>query len=421
MAGLEQAIDAASAGRHETAIELATAALTVPRLGAAERLDLLDLRAESFIAQGALDRAEADAQAMVEIANGAGKPALKAQAGNRLALIRMRRGNPEAAVATATAALKAARASKQPVLEAMALFRLAEAQSRAGKDDDQAVPNALRARKLFASLGDRAGEGRAMWVLSMSHSNHGRAAEADRAASEALALCRTAGDLYGAGNALNMLMFNEADIGRNLRLLNQALAAFEIAGYLERQAVITFNLGVAYADLGLYRRARRTLRQAGDIFHRAGYTAGADGSVWLLAVVEAEMGHFDRARERLAEVVATPGGRDAGRRFPGTEPMLRGRFAFRADDAQSAVAHYKRAVTLSRGAKQDAVQCNALAELAHALLATGNAVAALKATRRAVAIHRSHDLAPIQGLYTSMVWWEHSRALAANGERKAAR
>ena len=421
MATVEQVIDAASAGRHETAIELATAALAAPRLSAAERLDLLDLRAESFIAQGDLERAEADAQAMVEIANGAGKPALKAQAGNRMALVRMRRGDPAGAVTTATAALKAARTSRQPQLEAMALFRLAEAQSRAGKDDDQAVPNALRARKLFASLGDRAGEGRAMWVVSMSRSNHGRAAEAARAASEALALCRAVGDRYGVGNALNMLMFNEADIGINLRLLNQALAAFEIAGYLERQAVITSNLGVAYADLGLYRRARRTLRQAGDIFHRSGYTVGADESEWLLAVVEAEMGHFDRARKRLAEVVAAPGGRDLARRFPGFEPMLRGRLAFREDDAQSAVAHYKRAVTLLRGAKQDAVQCNALAELAQALLATGNAIAALKATRRAVAIHRSHDLAPIQGLYRSMVWWEHSRALAANGKRKEAR
>ena len=417
----QQIGDLAWAGQHAKAIELATSALAAARLPTARKLDLLDLRSESFIALGDLDRAATDATAMCELADAAGKPTLKAQAGSRMALIQMRRGDPEVAVVTATAALKAARASRQPRLEAMALFRLAEAHSRVAKVDERAVTDALHARKLFASLGDRAGEGRAMWVVSMSRSHQGRAAEADRAAEEALALCRAAGDPYGVGNALNMLMFNEADIGTNLRLLKQALAAFEAAGYLERQAMITYNLGIAYMNLGLYRRARRTLRQAGDTYRRSGTAIGADGSKWLLAVIEAEMGHFDRARERLAEVVATPGGRDAARRFPGFEPMLRGRLAFREEDAQSAVAQYKRAVTLSRGAKQDAVQCNALAELAHALLATGDPGAALKATRRAVAIHRSHDLAPIQGLAPAMVWWEHSRALAANGERKEAR
>ena len=103
-------------------------------------------------------------------------------------------------------------------------------------------------------------------------------ADADRAAKEALALCRAAGDPYGVGNALNMLMFNEADIGTNLRLLNQAQAAFEAAGYLERQGMITTNLGIAYINLGLYRRGRRTLRKARDIYRRAGSAAGADGS-----------------------------------------------------------------------------------------------------------------------------------------------
>jgi hypothetical protein len=31
-------------------------------------------------------------------------------------------------------------------------------------------------------------------------------------------LCRQAGDLYGAGNALNMLLFNEADLAAQLKL-----------------------------------------------------------------------------------------------------------------------------------------------------------------------------------------------------------
>ena len=71
------------------------------------------------------------------------------------------------------------------------------------------------------------------------------------------------------GNALNMLTFHEPDIATRLRLLKQALAAFEATGYVERQGVITHNLGIAYGELGLYRRARRLL-QAADVYRRTG-------------------------------------------------------------------------------------------------------------------------------------------------------
>ena len=59
------------------------------------------------------------------------------------------------------------------------------------------------------------------------------------------------------GNALNMLMFNEADLGVHLKLLNQSLTAFEAAGYVERQGIVINNLGIAYRNLGLHRRGKR--------------------------------------------------------------------------------------------------------------------------------------------------------------------
>jgi len=46
--------------------------------------------------------------------------------------------------------------------------------------------------------------------------------EANEAARGALAACREFWELYGAGNALNMLMFNEPDLGAQLRLMTQA-------------------------------------------------------------------------------------------------------------------------------------------------------------------------------------------------------
>ena len=56
------------AGAHAQAIELATAALAEPGLEVGSQLDLLDLRAESFIAQGDVGRASADADAMLALA-----------------------------------------------------------------------------------------------------------------------------------------------------------------------------------------------------------------------------------------------------------------------------------------------------------------------------------------------------------------
>ncbi|TMG89564.1 MAG: GAF domain-containing protein [Betaproteobacteria bacterium] len=417
----ERVGDLAWAGQHAQAIELATAALATAGLSAGNRLDLLDLRAESFIAQGDLEQASADAAEMLDFANRAKTPGPKAQARNRLALVQMRKGEFKAAVASATAALKAARQSKQVPLEAMSLFRLAEAQFRTRTDFEQAVRHAVRAAGLFRTLGRPADEGRALWVISMARSAQGLAAEADQAANAALALGRNSGDLYGVGNALNMLMFNEADHGAKLKLLNQALAAFEAAGYVERQGAITGNLGIAYRELGLYRRARRLHLKSGEIAERTGRRDRLGPNAWELARDEIEMGHLDAARAYLAEASAMAVEAHQDRRFPFLKPMRYGRLAARAGDEATALRHYKHAVELLRNADEPANEMNTLAALARAHLAVGNPGSALAATRRATKMHRARGLASLQVLSPAMVWWRHSQALQANEKTKEAR
>ena len=289
---------------HAQAIEQATAALATTGSNVEIRLDLLDLRAESFIAQGDLERAGADASMMLDLADRAKTPAFKAQARNRLALVQMRKGEMKLALASATAALKAARQSRKTQIVATSLLRLAEIQARLGTDHEQAVRNATRAAELFQTLDQPSGQGRAFWVVSITRSRQGRAAESDQAANEALAIGRRCGDLYGVGNALNMLMFNEADLGAQLKLLIQALAAFEAAGYVERQGIVTGNLGVAYFRLGLYRRARRQYLRADAIQRSTGDRVGLAGTAWQLAFGEIEMGHLDAARAYLAQSAA---------------------------------------------------------------------------------------------------------------------
>ena len=57
------------AGKQAQAIAAATEALAAPRLGAAQRVALLDLRAESLIAEGRFDHAALDVDEMLALAD----------------------------------------------------------------------------------------------------------------------------------------------------------------------------------------------------------------------------------------------------------------------------------------------------------------------------------------------------------------
>ena len=416
----ERIRDLAWAGQHDRAIELATTALTVQDLSNGTRLDLFDLRAESFVAQGDLVRAAADATAMLDLAERAKSAAFKAQAQNRLALVQIRKGEWEVAMVTAVAALKAARRSKQVKLEAMSLFRLAEAQFRAGLDE-RAVHSASEAARLFQALGQPIGQGRALWAIGAAHGNLNRVAEGNRATNEALALGRSCGDMHGIGNALNLLTFSEADFGNQLKLLAQAHAAFEAAGYVERQGVAMYNLGLAYRDLGLYRRARRLYIKALEIYRRTGASRSLGITMLELAAAEIEMGHLGAARGYLADAAAMAVGVAQDPRFHVAASQICGRLAVREGDVPTALRHYKDAVKLLRRTGPVAFEINALSSLARAHLSVGNPGAALTATRRATRVHRAHGLTALTDLNPRLVWWRHSQALHANGQTKDAR
>ncbi|TMH18492.1 MAG: tetratricopeptide repeat protein, partial [Betaproteobacteria bacterium] len=218
-----------------------------------------------------------------------------------------------------------------------------------------------------------------------------------------------------------MLNFNEADHGAGLKLLSQALTAFEAAGYVERQGAITGNLGIAYRELGLYRRARRLHLKSADIVRRTGRRDRLGPIAWELARDEIEMGHLDAARAYLAEASAMAVETHQDRRFPFLEPMRHGRLAARAGDEVTALRQYKHAVKLFRNADEPANEMNTLAALARAHLAVGNPGSALAATRRATKMHRARGLASLQVLSPAMVWWRHSQTLQANMRTQEAR
>jgi hypothetical protein len=86
VATTQQIADLAWAGQHAKAIDLATAALN-GKVDPARQLDLLDVRAESYVALGDLERAGADAARMRALAGARKSAALMAQAMNRQALV----------------------------------------------------------------------------------------------------------------------------------------------------------------------------------------------------------------------------------------------------------------------------------------------------------------------------------------------
>jgi len=417
-ATLVRAGDLARGGQHAQAIELVTPALAAPGLAATVRMDLLDLRVESFVAQGDLEHAAADAATMLALARTAKTAAFKAQAGNRNAQVEIRKGQFKAAIGSATVALEAARRSRQQRLIATSLFRLAEAQYRL-KPGPQVLRYATEAVEIFKGLGDPSGEGRALWIVSMMRGFQGRAADGNQAAREALALCRSCGDLYGAGNALNMLVFHEADLGASLKLSSQALADFEAGGYVERQAVVTANRGITYASLGLHRHARRLYLKADGIYRRIGAQLQRRNVSLSLAEAEFAMGHFDAAlghTRRLAEI------RDElAPQMAANLGAIEAHIALASGDPNAALRSCERALQITRENKFVSSEIDVLTIIGQARLVLGNPRAALAATRRATEMHRAHDLATLDGMSPALTWWTHSRALQANKQAGPAR
>ncbi|HVM71673.1 MAG TPA: GAF domain-containing protein, partial [Anaerolineales bacterium] len=414
-------------GQHARAIELATQALAAQKLEPAGQMDLLDLRAESYIAQGKLDLAAEDAAAMFTLANpGNQKPKIKnqpllAQALNRQALVQMRQGDLPGALETATAAVQAARSAEtgsQSVLLATSLFRLSEAQWRVGQNEDS-INTSQEALALFQAAGDLSEAGRQYWSLASALCNLGRGEEARGAAQHALALCQQAGDQYGIGNALNMITMVGVDIAGNIRHFQQALQAFELAGYVERQATILNNLGVSYYELGLYPHAIRLTTSARNIHQSIGAKLSLAYALGGLADSETLLGNLDVVRtitqesSTLVPVLGDP-------KMDASLPSMLGSLALAEDNPAAAVRYFKSAIQIAHQVGLSS-ENGFLAQLGQAYLAKGNPVAALQATRKAVRLHRLQNFAKPDSLSSQEIWWRHTQALLANGKTQAAR
>jgi len=409
--------DLAWAGQHEQAIAAATAALARKSLRADDRMTLLDLRSESHLALGDLERADDDAQAMKALARQQGGAALQVRASCRESEVQTRRSNPRRGVTSATAASKAAERNRDPELIAPALLQLAMAQIEARIELPAAIRHATRAAAMFERLGNASLQGRALQTASRALWISDRAGASRRAATEGLALARRSGDLFGQGTALNLIALVETDIAQALRLYGQALDAYKAAGYVLSASAVIANIGATYGDLGLYRRARRQTLEALDLARRADARARQTVPLWNLADFALTVGSLDEARAYATEAGALCRVlRDT--RFRVMPSLVQGAIALREGRWAEAARHFERALPKAANIDQKLV---ALTEAGRSHLAAGRPAKALAATRTAAQQHRAMRFPPLDAIKPPAIWWRYSQALQANGLHAEAR
>jgi signal transduction histidine kinase/CheY-like chemotaxis protein/tetratricopeptide (TPR) repeat protein len=414
-ADIAAARDLAWNGRHAAAIERCTQGLAAARVSAVNRTRLLDVRAESHVAQGRLDLAAADAVAMMQLAETQESALLRAQALNRQALVQMRRGELKGAVSAAKEALRMKHAS--PVVRAESFFRLSEAQWRV-QDNEAALGNAQRALELYRSAGDDSGAGRAYWSISVAHEYLGHLEQARSAGLLALELCRNAGDRYGIGNAFNRIGGLELDIAERIRHRRRTVEAFEAAGYVERQCGALGNLSICYLELGLYSRARRLNVQQAKDSRRMGAAVSLAYALGNGLEIDVLVGNFDAVRAGLPEfeaLVSTLGD-------PTQEVQLqlvRAALAEEEGHLEATIEHTKSAITIARRASPGQ-EFGCLPPLARAYLKACRKRLALRVTSEAAELLGTRSLALDTNTPAQEIWWLHCRALSMNGKQELA-
>nr|MCU0920903.1 GAF domain-containing protein [Burkholderiaceae bacterium] len=405
----------ARAGKQAQAIEAASAALAVPKLGAAQRLALLEQRAEAFVAEGRFDDAARDAEAMLGLAGST--PASRIRSLRCQALALMRLGRNKQALAAAEQALALAEKGRDGAALALSVLCLAEAQLRTATHD-AALASAQRAAGLFETLADVQGSGRAHWLIAFAQTRLSRNEASRTAALHAAALARQAGDLLGLANALNVLSFSCTDIAERLQVLRRAAEAFERAGYLFGRMVVLGNLSLTFGELGLWRHACRLGAQCMAVAERMGARLNVALEMGAVLKWQVDLGDLPGARagwpayDALVDSLNEPVTRSDRELFTAELDAAEG-------DTAGALKRLRAFLRQVR-AHNPGFELYVQIPLARVLLQRGDAAAAQRATQRGIGLLRERGFARTGFGQSQDIWWWHSRALLALGQEDEA-
>ena len=395
----------------------ATAALAAAGLKPPQRLALLEQRIHSLVALCELPLAEADAQAMLVLAQRSKRPVHEAQALCALALVQTRQERNqqalEAAVAAEAAAGRCRGAAERGPLVALALLR--QASAALNLDPARAAACAEQAAQRFAALGEIAHQGQALRVLAVIRLEEADTPEHRALAVQAVALARQAGDASGLSRALSSQCQGDDDLAHRVRGVQEAHRVALEAGDLSHQATAEHNLCLTYSRLGLNHRAWRVMRHS-IALREPGLIDSARVNIWGIASIAArECGDLEAARHATALALRA----HATERLPKNQNIA---FWFESLDLHR--DNPRRALELARliaGRERGWGLANYLWTLAQQELATSHLAAALRASTRSTRLQQARR-GQLGGGATSdaALWWTHHRALLANGKTAAA-
>jgi tetratricopeptide (TPR) repeat protein len=240
--------------------------------------------------------------------------------------------------------------------------------------------------------GDRAGQARALMLLSPVQGMTDDVPAAAASAGGALRLYRDLGYRVGQAAALTQIGFLHQltdDYRAAAAELRQALKVFRDLGHRRGQGDALTHLGEVHCQTGDYRAAAACLQQGLELHRDTGYRSGQARALMELGAVQQRTGDYPAAATTLRQALALA--RDLGGRLRQAQVLTELAAAQRlAGDCRSAAASSQQALSLYRDMSQSSSEAAfALNELGLAQQLTSDYLAAAASHQQALELF--HD------------------------------
>jgi tetratricopeptide (TPR) repeat protein len=255
---------------------------------------------------------------------------------------------------------------------------------------DQGLVVYQAAQAAARRAGDRAGQARALMLLSPMQAMTEDIPAATASATRALKLYRGLGDRAGQAAALHMIGFLHAitdDYPAAAAELGQALELFRGLGHWRGQGDALNVLGAVHRFTGDYAAAAACQRQALDLYTDTGYRFGQADALTSLGAVHRDTGDYPAAAASLRQALAL--NRDLGARAQQAQVLTELAAVQRlTGDYRSAAASSQQAIELCRDLRDLREQAYALNELGLVQQLTGDYPAAAASHQQALQLNR---------------------------------
>ena len=265
----------------------------------------LRARGRMQTAAGAYDRAVAEFERLLTLAESAGYESLTAEAIAQLGRVERKRGDFETATERFETAVERARAADDPRIEAMGLNGLGTIATRQGQYDSASEYHD-RALAIYEETGDRHGQAVSIRRLAAAVQMRG---EYDRARTEyerALEISREIDDRREEAQALS----NLGTIAHRTGAYDRARDRYEAALSIQRElgdthghAKSLYSLGVIAQNRNALDRARGLYETALGVYRELGDTQWEARTLDALASLERRRGHYTRSRQQAEEAL----------------------------------------------------------------------------------------------------------------------